>query len=364
MFTKFRTAVQRFRGAPAILIGYNFFLPGGAWKSIYHYFTHLSLNGFEPILVSRMQQHSFRKLVMALLFGRHLVINGLDAFYRTEAILFCLIRRSVVIYLHETEYIFNSFKQAHPVRYFFVRQIIRRRRIGCVSRQQATLLRNRYGCLSTFVLYEAIQQPGSIQFDPSSKCILMVGTIERRKGVTLFSQVADLAAVRGLPWKFYWVGPHGFAADLLISSNVTWLGHQSDVNAYLRQADVFLLSSVDDPFPLACLEALALHRRCVVYRATGIAEILEGIGGCAVYSSHEPEAALAALSKAIGEPLDTEQVDRINRSISGIGAFSSRLNALLGNGLAPDQVRDRHGPVPVSSRASQPSRRQAASPAR
>ncbi len=114
-----------------------------------------------------------------------------------------------------------------------------------------------------------------------------------------------------------------------MSSKVTWWGQLDDARPLVAQADLFLLSSVDDPFPLACLEALALMKPCVVYKGTGVSEILEGVGGCRVVSEHTPEAFFEALKAVMQESLDTEAVERINRDISSIESLYGRINRAL-----------------------------------
>jgi hypothetical protein len=96
----------------------------------------------------------------------------------------------------------------------------------------------------------------------------------------------------------------------------------------LRRADVQLLSSEDDPFPLTSLEALQMEKRVVVYRRTGTSEAVDGIAGCGVYEQHTPEAAFAALRKAVETPLDVAAVRRLNERFS-LSGFAKGMNEAI-----------------------------------
>ncbi|RME70850.1 MAG: glycosyltransferase family 1 protein [Verrucomicrobia bacterium] len=329
LFARLRSVIHRYRSARLIIIGYGFNAPGGAWRSIQHYHTFMASRGENVIRIPRRGRHSARQMFMAFLVGRRILFNGLDSFYHLEALLFCLLRRDVMLYLHETAYVFNEFKSTNPIRYRWVARLIRNRRICCVSRQHEKFIRETFGATRTHVVYENIIPPRPDTFDTSRPMILMVGTVEKRKGATLFSDLADLAREQGRDWNFCWVGPTHSTHDVRLSANVQWLGPRADVFPFLEKCALFFLSSVDDPFPLACLEALSLHRKCVVYRNTGLAEVLEDVDGCAVYESYDAHSALAAIDRALATPLDTEKVDHINKNISSVSSFAERMSAVL-----------------------------------
>jgi glycosyltransferase involved in cell wall biosynthesis len=126
----------------------------------------------------------------------------------------------------------------------------------------------------------------------------MVGSINERKGVELFSKVADLAAESHPNWQFHWIGSKATMGELYQSPKVTWHGWQWNPRDIVQQCDLFFLSSIDDPCPLAALEALHMGKRCVAYKKTGTAELIENLQGCSVYHEYEPRAALKALTTA------------------------------------------------------------------
>lgn len=326
---RLRAVIARYRAAKLIIIGYGFDAPGGAWRSIQHYHSFMATKGENVIRIARRSKYSARQMFMAFLAGRRVLFNGLDCFFHFETILFCLLRRDILIYLHETEYVFTEFKNTHPVRFNWVKRLIPKCRICCVSKRQEKYIRDTFGATKTHVIYENIMPPSPDVFDDSKTTILMVGSVEKRKGATLFSDLADLAREQGRDWNFCWVGPAHNTHDVRMSENVQWIGARPDVFPFLERCSLFFLSSLDDPFPLASLEALSLHRKCVVYRNTGLAEVLESVDGCGVYESHDAETALATIDKAMATDLDIAKVDEINKGISSVSSFADRMDAVL-----------------------------------
>lgn len=126
----------------------------------------------------------------------------------------------------------------------------------------------------------------------------MVGSINERKGVELFSKVADLAAKSHPSWQFHWIGSKATINELYESPMVTWHGWQWNPRDIVRQCDLFFLSSIDDPCPLAALEALHMGKGCVAYQATGTAELIKEVRGCAVFEEYNEDKALTALEVA------------------------------------------------------------------
>lgn len=122
--------------------------------------------------------------------------------------------------------------------------------------------------------------------------VLACGTLDLRKGADLFIQVA-IAVRRQHSARvcFVWLGsasgPDGtfFDTDRRLAGLgdvVRRIDTVSDPGRYLAQADVFLLPSREDPFPLAALEAAALGKPVVCFESVGTAEFVRGGGGMAV----------------------------------------------------------------------------------
>ena len=322
-------AIQYYHSKNLVIIGYDFHSEGGAWRSIHRYFRSAESRGDNVMLIDRRKQGTFRQLLMALLFSPRILINGMGAFHRWEGILACIFRRDILIYLHDTAWMVETYERSHPWKARFFRGIVRNHPVLCVSEQMRSFFKSALGSHNTHVVYEAAALPETPDFSPDFRHIVMVGSIDERKGVSLFSQVASLAEGEMLPWKFHWIGAMASQSLGELNSNVRWWGWQDSALDFIRKADAFFLSSVDDPLPLACLEAMALGKRCTVYRGTGIAELIDRVPGCAVYEKHTPEDALRSLKSAFAEKPDTELLQTIVSEKASLASVAKKIDSLL-----------------------------------
>lgn len=106
----------------------------------------------------------------------------------------------------------------------------------------------------------------ALSINPDSKVVLGCGTTDWRKGPDLFVRVAK--AVRDSypgPLQFVWVGGETQSGEinqlkrlvesLGIEKEVRFVGEVASPLPFILAADIFLLSSREDPFPLVCLES-------------------------------------------------------------------------------------------------------------
>jgi len=118
------------------------------------------------------------------------------------------------------------------------------------------------------------------------KLIVAIGTFDRRKGADLFAKAAIKARKDGLRARFAWIGrgPHPYeglietlrdCGDALIHIPET-----PNPFPYLARADVFVLPSREDPFPLVVLEAMALGVPVIAFERSGGAReaLADGVG--------------------------------------------------------------------------------------
>jgi hypothetical protein len=160
----------------------------------------------------------------------------------------------------------------------------------------------------------------------------MVGSVQDRKGVDLFSRVAERARALGLPWRFTWIGQRTrrIRESSLVSDSVEWLGAlpRHRVRRELAGADVFFLSSVDDPMPLSVVEAVQQRLRVVTYERVGSHEVLAGIPGYRSFGEYTPDAAFAALEDVLTEQVSEEGYQEVE-DLFDIPAFTERMSAAL-----------------------------------
>jgi glycosyltransferase involved in cell wall biosynthesis len=104
---------------------------------------------------------------------------------------------------------------------------------------------------------------------------LFVGQIGYRKGIPVLIEAARLLATK--PVVFELVGP-AVSADVLRAApeNVVWRGPSthSSVAAKMREADVFVLPSLEDAYSLVVLEAMASGLPVITTDHTGASEVI------------------------------------------------------------------------------------------
>lgn len=271
-------------------------------------------------------------LIDRLSGSRFVVVNSLGLFTLVDgmaALAAALGPDRMAVYLHETEYGLSTFLRDDPARFEVFARLLADVPVLCASKKQQALLQRSFKASRTRVLYYTshpelgIEPPLRDIGPPQGRRIriVMAGSLQERKGVSLFSAAADLAHARGLDWEFAWLGASGpFTRNVNQSANVRWYDcHLSDADLFefIRGCDVFLLSSFDDPFPLVVIEALRAFRRLVAFQAVGPAEVLAPLsGGTAIFPRHEPEAVLDAVAAALSTPVDVAGYQRLIQLMS------------------------------------------------
>ncbi|WP_420450887.1 glycosyltransferase family 4 protein [Ilumatobacter sp.] len=236
--------------------------------------------------------------------------------------------RPVALYAHETEYVFQVEAAARGRRHREVVDLLPHVRSLCVSNAQAVMLRG-LGARDCAVVWNTT--PGSAverrRRDDSAVRIVMAGTAQSRKGVDLFSRVAERAAEMGYGWEFRWVGREVVTgSETLRSDRVEWLGAlpHHRVLEELADADVFFLSSFDDPQPLSVVEAIRQRLRIVTHVGVGSHEVLDGISGYESFERFDPDAALSAIESVLGSEVDDARFAEVEERFS-IEEFGSRM---------------------------------------
>ncbi len=138
--------------------------------------------------------------------------------------------------------------------------------------------------------------------------IVGVGRLVRKKGFDLLLQA--VAANRNDNLEVTLVlagsGPEStplkrLSRELKLEDIVTFVGWQDDIQKCLKQADVFVLSSRDEPFGIVCLEAMALGIPIVATRTDGPCEFLDDDTALLV-DPEDSNALAAAIKKTAAEP--------------------------------------------------------------
>lgn len=147
--------------------------------------------------------------------------------------------------------------------------------------------------------------------------VMMCGGAYWRKGDDVFIQVANLVVKQNPNIHFYWVG---FQSDerkrvneldicnFKLENNVFFMGETKTPNDWLSKMDLFFLSSREDPFPLAAIEAGMFGLPiCCFANATGLTEVLVDKSYIAPYLDIDKMAEI--ILRASKNPLDNEEIE-------------------------------------------------------
>jgi glycosyltransferase involved in cell wall biosynthesis len=142
-----------------------------------------------------------------------------------------------------------------------------------------------------------------------------------RKGADLFIEVARILRARGIEdYHFYWLGsfPERERDEVLgtwsqhldrmradgLDEKVTFLGDVDDVSGYLRAADLFLLTSREEPFGRVMLEAAFAELPVICFAGSGGApDFVEDDAGIIVERVDPAAMADATLKLIRNQPL-------------------------------------------------------------
>jgi glycosyltransferase involved in cell wall biosynthesis len=196
-------------------------------------------------------------------------------------------RVPMLTHVHELEFFFSREKEST------LSQLLAETRqfIACSNAVRENLLRNHAVPASQIeTIHESIpvadirvertrqQVLQELHIPDDALLVTGSGTADWRKGPDLFVQLALVVCQRRSNVYFAWVGG-GCATDLAkvghdvrlagLSEKVRLIGAVSKPADYLAAADVFVLTSREDPYPLVCLEAAAVAKPIVCFAGAG-----------------------------------------------------------------------------------------------
>jgi glycosyltransferase involved in cell wall biosynthesis len=174
----------------------------------------------------------------------------------------------------------------------------------------------------------------------SDLVIMGAGTVYGRKGPDVFAETAERVAkqLHGLPVRAIWLGDGEQLQELVeatvakgIAEIVKFVGFKDEAAQLLAAADVFFLSSREDPFPLVCLEAAQFSVPTVFFRNAG--GIIEFTGEDAGFPL--PSISTSDAADLISHLLTTEGARRVagalahHRVLQSYGAEACALKLFL-----------------------------------
>ncbi|WP_032392202.1 glycosyltransferase [Rhodococcoides fascians] len=145
---------------------------------------------------------------------------------------------------------------------------------------------------------------------PSEKLeVLFLARLHPRKRPDLFVEMAEIVVAEHDSVTFAIVGPDAGAGDAVASRTgprIRWEGPCSPGNTAerMRSASIYVLPSVDEPYPMSVLEAMAVGLPVVITDSCGLASDITRIG-CGIVV---PGGALQPLVDAVRRLLDDAEL--------------------------------------------------------
>ncbi|MGJ0117901.1 glycosyltransferase [Williamsia sp. MIQD14] len=153
--------------------------------------------------------------------------------------------------------------------------------------------------------------------------VLFLARLDRRKRPTTFVRVANALLDAGIRATFTVVGPDGGEAAAVDAE----IGHGGHVTAVRRdgavapemvtermaRAAVYVLPSVDEPFPMSVLEAMSVAVPVIVTDTCGLARVVEQ-SRCGIVVDAEESSLHTAIASLLADPIEARRAGERGRA--------------------------------------------------
>jgi glycosyltransferase involved in cell wall biosynthesis len=249
-----------------------------------------------------------------VLFNSLASLTHLNPFGYVLGRVFRALRIPIIIYWHETDWVFNELERERPIDAARVDRLARHSSTMHLTASDAcsdTII-GRYPSARPVVVNECSLVPAP--FDrpvlPSQPPVVVnAASIKERKGTDLFVKTAIGVCQQHPTVEFLWFGtgaPYGsYETDIEAAGfqeRIMFPGYVDPAYPLLRRASVLFLSSRDDPFPLAVLDGMCLGRTIVAFDIGGPREALGGFG--ILIEPFDTDAAAEAILVCLSKPAD------------------------------------------------------------
>lgn len=157
-----------------------------------------------------------------------------------------------------------------------------------------------------------------------ARVVLTIGYADKRKGVDLLVRVAQSCVERDPRVHFVWVGHWevGIQHEVMdyirrcgLERAVTFIGIDFDTDDYYAGADLYALTSREDPFPSVVLESLAVGTPVVAFEGTGGGADLVGEGYGAIVPAFDIRSFADAVMALLGDDIALSRIGARARAL-------------------------------------------------
>lgn len=202
------------------------------------------------------------------------------------------------------------------------------------------------------VIHNGVLVPRDVPEAPAGKRVVSIARIDPLKDVltTLHTAARVLATDPDVRFEHfgnvprgneqYWESCQALHRELGLGDRFVFRGHTSEPFDELVRADVVLLTSISEGFPITVLEAMAHGRPVVATRVGGVPEALAGCGYVVAPGDHE--ALATGVLTLVGDPALAHQLGERSRvraarqfgQAACLEGYRSLLTELTGTALA------------------------------
>jgi glycosyltransferase involved in cell wall biosynthesis len=175
-------------------------------------------------------------------------------------------------------------------------------------------------------LANGVPQPVTLVEEGRGTEVLYLARLARRKRPQVFAEMALALASEFPQVSFTLVGPdegEGAAVRRLIDTagparTLSWEGAiaPAETNERLAQASIYVLPSVDEPYPMSVLEAMSVGLPVVITNSCGLASAVTEIG-CGIVVDDTRDSLIAAVTTLLRD-------DALAKRMGRAGARASR----------------------------------------
>lgn len=122
---------------------------------------------------------------------------------------------------------------------------------------------------------------GKLGIKDQELAVFFIGRLSEEKGPDIFLEVAKKVIKEHKDVKFFIIGNGPMEENItrtinkINSQNLVYLDYQTEIARYISSADVFILSSKIEGFPLSILEAMAMEVVVVASNVGGVSDIID-----------------------------------------------------------------------------------------
>ena len=172
------------------------------------------------------------------------------------------------------------------------------------------------------VIYNGVLVPTHVDPPPNTRHVITIGRVDPLKDVVTMLRVAAHVVERDPGVRFSHFGPYGepdyfeecleLHRRLRLGDKFRFCGPTDQPDRELAAADVSLLTSRSEGFPISVLEAMASGRPVV---ATSVGGVAEAVGSCGFLAAPgDVEALGAGVLALVGDPALAERLGRRGRA--------------------------------------------------